>query len=69
MKTIWTLMGLSLAKLAMNFKYGPKCKKNNDRNGRKREEMKDKLEAIRKEIRSNKSSSTVTNPRSGTDEM
>ena len=43
--------------------------KNNDRIEKMREEMENKLEAILKEIKSNKSASTVTNPRSDTNEM
>ena len=44
-------------------------KKNNDRIEKMREEMENKLEAILKEIKSNKSASTVTNPRSDINEM
>ena len=40
--------------------------KNNDRIAKMREEMDNKLENILKEIRSNKSMSTTTNPRSET---
>ena len=43
--------------------------KNNDRIEKMREEMDNKLEAILREIKSNKSASTVTNPRSDTYEM
>ena len=43
--------------------------KNNDRIEKMREEMDNKLEAILKEIKSNKSASTVTNPRSETNEI
>ena len=43
--------------------------KNNDRIEKMREEMENKLEAILKEIKSNKSASTVTNPRSDINEM
>ena len=43
--------------------------KNNDRIEKMREEMENKLEAILKEIKSNKSASTVTNPRSNINEM
>ena len=43
--------------------------KNNDRIEKMREEMENKLEAILKELKSNKSASTVTNPRSDTNEM
>ena len=39
-------------------------RKNNDRIEKMREEMENKLEAILREIKSNKSASTVTNPRS-----
>ena len=40
--------------------------KSNDRIEKMREEMDNKLEAILREIKTNKSSSTVTNPRSDT---
>ena len=40
--------------------------KNNDRIMKLREEMENKLEAIKKEIRTSKSASTITNPRSET---
>ena len=43
--------------------------KNNDRIMKMREEMENKLDAILKEIKSNKSASTVTNPRSEMNEM
>ena len=43
--------------------------KNNDRIEKMREEMDNKLEAILREIKTNKSVSTVTNPRSETNEM
>ena len=43
--------------------------KDNDRIEKMREEMENKLEAILKEIKSNKSASTVTNPRSDINEM
>ena len=43
--------------------------KNNDRIEKMREEMENKLETILKEIKSNKSASTVTNPRSDINEM
>ena len=43
--------------------------KNNDRIEKMREEMDNKLEAILREIKSNESASTVTNPRSDTYEM
>ena len=43
--------------------------KNNDRITKMREEMENKLDAILKEIKSNKSTSTVTNPRSEMDEI
>ena len=43
--------------------------KNNDRNTKMREEMENKLDAILKEIKSNKSASTVTNPRSEMNEI
>ena len=43
--------------------------KNNDRIERMREEMDNKLETILREIKSNKSISTVTNPRSESDEI
>ena len=43
--------------------------KSNDRSEKMREEMDNKLEAILTEIKTNKSSSTVTNPRSDTNEM
>ena len=43
--------------------------KNNDRIEKMREEMENKLEAILKEIKSNKSASRVTNPRSDINEM
>ena len=43
--------------------------KNNDRIEKKKEEMENKLETIFEEIKSNKSASTVTNPRSETNEM
>ena len=43
--------------------------KNNDRIGKMREEREKKLETIVKEIKSNKSASTVTYPRSETNEM
>ena len=42
--------------------------KNNDRIEKMREEMENKLETILKEIKSNKSASTVTNPRSEVNE-
>ena len=44
-------------------------RKNNDRIEKMREEMENKLEAILREIKSNKSASTVTNPRSDINEM
>ena len=43
--------------------------KNNDRIMKLREEMENKLDAILKKIKSNKSASTVTNPRSEMNEM
>ena len=43
--------------------------KNNDRITKMREEMENKLDAILKEIKSNKSVSTVTNPRSEMDDI
>ena len=43
--------------------------KSNDRIEKMREEMDNKLEAILREIKTNKSLSTVTNPRSDTNEM
>ena len=43
--------------------------KNNDRIEKMREEMENKLEAILKEIKSNKSASTITNPRWDINEM
>ena len=43
--------------------------KNNDRIEKMREEMENKLETILKEKKSNKSASTVTNPRSETNEI
>ena len=43
--------------------------KNNDRITKMREEMENKLDAILKEIKSNKSASTVTNPRSEMNEI
>ena len=44
-------------------------RKNNDRITKMREEMENKLDAILKEIKSNKSVSTVTNPRSEMDDI
>ena len=43
--------------------------KNNDRIAKISEEMENKLDAILKEIKSNKSASTATNPRSETDDI
>ena len=43
--------------------------KNNDRIEKMREEMENKLETILKEMKSNKSAPTVTNPRSETNEI
>ena len=43
--------------------------KSNDRIEKMREEVDNKLEAILREIKTNKSSSTVTNPRSDANEI
>ena len=43
-------------------------KRNNDRIGKMREEIDNKFEAILKEIKTNKNASTITNPRSETNE-
>ena len=43
-------------------------KRNNDRIGKMREEIDSKFEAILKEIKTNKNASTITNPRSETNE-
>ena len=43
--------------------------KSDDKIEKKREEMDNKLEAILKEVKSNKTASTVTNPRSDVNEI
>ena len=55
----------------MKYKHGLRIlnRKNNDRITKLREEMENKLDAIVKEIKSNKSASTVTNPKSEVNEI